>query len=493
MAQESLPSIIKKIQPSTVLIVTYDSKGDPLAQGSGFIISQNGEIITNRHVIEDAYKADVKTSDGKIYKVADILSVDSEGDIVRLSLNGVKSKIFSPLTLSNSVPQVGEKILVIGNPLGLEQTVSDGIVSAVRDIPAFGNIIQITAPISPGSSGGPVINMKGEVLGIATFQYIEGQNLNFAVPADRIDKLVVNQGSTLANWSIGNEGNLPSSYDNLYRAGLSFVWAAEYEKAIPYFERAVKKNPNYADAHFRIGYCYAMLGRYQECIEANKQAIRIKPDYANAHCNLGLAYGEVGRYKEGIEALKQAIRINPDDVDFHFNLGWVYFNSGNYQESVESYKQALRIKPDDASVYCNLGISYEKLAKYKEAIESYKQAIRIEPDDFMAHSSLGSAYSQVGRTQEGIEAYKMAIKIKPDYFIAYFNLGRTYEKLGKYEEAKESYKQAIKIEPGEAHAHYYLGCVYLAIGDKGSALNEYKVLKELDLEQANKLFNLIYK
>ena len=80
------------------------------------------------------------------------------------------------------LPSVAERILVVGSPMGLEQTVNEGIVSAVREVPSVGKILQISAPISPGSSGSPVINMKGEVIGVATFQLIEGQNLNFAIP-----------------------------------------------------------------------------------------------------------------------------------------------------------------------------------------------------------------------------------------------------------------------------------------------------------------------
>lgn len=88
---------------------------------------------------------------------------------------------------------------MIGNPFGLEGTVADGIVSAVRDVSDFGRIIQITAPISPGSSGSPVVNMKGEVVGVATFQLMEGQNLNFAIPSERIANLELNRGKPLQN------------------------------------------------------------------------------------------------------------------------------------------------------------------------------------------------------------------------------------------------------------------------------------------------------
>jgi len=185
---ESLPSLIKRIKPSTVIIFAYDDKGEFLQLGSGFFVSQNGDVITNYHVIQGASSAEIKTADEKTYPVTYIVAGDEQNDIIRLSVN-IPSQYVYLLSLSKTIPEVGERIIVYGSPLGLEKTVSDGIISAIREIPGYGKLIQITAPISPGSSGSPVLNMQGEVIGIATFQFIEGQNLNFAIPSERIANL----------------------------------------------------------------------------------------------------------------------------------------------------------------------------------------------------------------------------------------------------------------------------------------------------------------
>ena len=201
LAQEKLPEIVKKIEPSTVVILTYGKDGKMIGQGSGFFISQSGDIITNRHVLTGVHRAEVKTARGKVYPITMIVAEDKEADIIRASVNIPKESV-RPLSVSSSIPEVGERVAVIGSPLGLERTVSDGIVSAVREIPAFGKIYQITAPISPGSSGSPVVNMKGEVIGVATFQFVEGQNLNFAIPGERIAKLKTEKGKTLDQWKM---------------------------------------------------------------------------------------------------------------------------------------------------------------------------------------------------------------------------------------------------------------------------------------------------
>ncbi len=184
-AGEEVVKLIQNVKPAVVLIQTFDANSQPIGQGSGFFIDNKGSIITNHHVIEGAYSAVIKTSAGKEYPVQGIAAKDTEADIVKLSVNTVDSNI-SFLKLSTSIPAEGEDVIVIGNPLGLESSVSTGIVSSVRDIPAFGKILQITAPISPGSSGSPVVNSKGDVIGIATLIVTSGQNLNFAIPSDKI-------------------------------------------------------------------------------------------------------------------------------------------------------------------------------------------------------------------------------------------------------------------------------------------------------------------
>jgi len=259
------------------------------------------------------------------------------------------------------------------------------------------------------------------------------------------------------------------------------------------FSHAIEVTKNNYIAHCNLGIAYGKLGRYQDEIEAYKQAIKIKPDYADAHYNLGTAYGRLGRYRDEIEAYKQAIRIKPDYAKAHYNLGIVYGELSRYQDAVEAYKQAIRIKPDYAEAQSNLGVAYSKLGRHQDAVETYKQAIRIKPDYADAHYNLGIAYSKLGRHQDAVEAYKQAIRIKPDYADAHYMLGVTYGGLGRYQDAIESYKQTIRIKPDDADAHSNLGSAYFLTGDKGSALEEYKILKTLDAELANKLFNLINK
>ena len=490
--QDPIPALVKQIKPVVVTIITYDGKGDSLSQGSGFFISSS-HIISNRHVLQGAHRGEVKTADGKVYPIQGVVAEDKEGDLIQLSV-AIPASAVKPLSVAKTLPEEGEKVVVVGSPLGLEQSISDGIVSSVRDIPAFGHIIQITAPISSGSGGSPVVNLKGEVIGVATFgMMLEGRNLYFALPGERVTALKAGKLQALSEWTSGTAKEGLAGADSLYSTGLLFLWAEDYEKALPYFEKAVEKNPRYADAHFEIGYCSHNLGRYQAAVEAYKQAIRIKPDYAEAHSNLGLAYHNLGRYQEAVEAFKQAIRIKPNLAEAHLNLGVVYTRLGRYEEAVEASKQAIHIRPDYAEAYNNLSAAYINLGRYEEAFQAYKQAIRIQPNYAEAHFGLGLAYGNLGRYQEAVEAYKQAIRIKPALAEAHSNLGKAYVNLGRDQEAVEAYKQAISIQPDYAEAHYFLGLTYLIFENRGSALEEYKILQTLDKELAKKLYDSIYK
>ena len=162
----SVPELVKVVSAGIVHIGTMDINGKALGQGSGFVAKPDGTIVTSFHVIEAARAIVVKTSDGEIYDRVEVLDYDRRRDIVVL-----KIRPFRPLSALQIATDddlvVGEEAAVVGNPQGLDSTVSTGIVSGYRQAEGF-QLIQITAPISPGSSGSPLFNMRGKVVGVAT-------------------------------------------------------------------------------------------------------------------------------------------------------------------------------------------------------------------------------------------------------------------------------------------------------------------------------------
>jgi hypothetical protein len=203
---KDIPTITREVMNAVVLVVASDSAGNNISQGSGFIVGSDGKVVTNYHVIENASSAIIKLSNGAFYVIQGVIAADKEKDIVVLKAEG---KDFAIVSLGDSDKiEVGEEVVAIGSPLSLEATVSNGIVSGIRRLEDGGlNFIQTTAPISPGSSGGALLDMQGEVIGITSLQFILGQNLNFAIPVNYAQPLLSSNGPVIPLASPRFRGN----------------------------------------------------------------------------------------------------------------------------------------------------------------------------------------------------------------------------------------------------------------------------------------------
>lgn len=168
--------LVERVMPAIVRINTDRSTG------SGFFVSAEGDILTNYHVIANAGNIRVVPQNGISFN-ASVRAYDSEGDIALLMINAGRATPF--LRISREIPRQGEAVIAIGNPRGLSGTVSNGIISAFRKINHH-TWIQFTAPVSPGSSGGALVNLNGEVVGMPTMLLENGQNLNFAILSDEL-------------------------------------------------------------------------------------------------------------------------------------------------------------------------------------------------------------------------------------------------------------------------------------------------------------------
>ena len=265
-AQTTLPAedIAEKALATTVYLEMKDKNGKTLGIGSGFFVKPN-LIATNYHVIEGAAKGTAKLV-GKYttYNIEGVTATDKINDLALLKVTafGIKS-----LSLGNSDKvRIGATVYVAGNPKGLEGTFSDGIISSRRD-KLTKERLQMTAPISPGSSGGPVLNRKGEVIGIsfAVHRALDAQNLNFAIPSKYLKKLLAQLKPT---------------------------------KPLSQGQKAIS-----AETYFMWGYTKYQQGDYEGAISDYTKSIRLKPDFAIAYYNRGLAKHQLGQYFAAIVGL----------------------------------------------------------------------------------------------------------------------------------------------------------------------------------------------
>lgn len=344
-----LPELVRRVKPSVVSILTYDLKGEPLISGSGFFV-RPGEVMTNVHVIKGAHRVEIHTLDGKgrTYPVTGALAVDEEADLALLKVD-LPAERSRPLPMTSTLPDEGEEIFLIGNPLRLEGSVSNGIVSAIREVPDLGRIIQVTAPVSHGNSGSPLFNMRGEVIGIVTVKVTNGQNINLALGVSRIAAL---RGTDLTSFdqlsAKGKPGTQPEALAEVwYRGGIDSLWLGNYDNALNYFETAANRNPRRPETWIQIGYCKVKQGRNEEAIRAYKRAIQLRANSSEAYNKLGDAYFFGGRFMEAITSYQEAARIQPNEPEAYYNLGLAYLETG---DRAAALAQSRRLESIDAEL-----------------------------------------------------------------------------------------------------------------------------------------------
>src|ERR1017187_9990837 len=189
IAPAKLPTaqIADRATPSVVVVENFNEDGEKAGQGSGYVFSGDGIIITNYHVVRGAKSLTVRIPGQEPYRIDSVLGYEIDHDVAALQVSGASLPALSTETIEE--PKVGDRVVAIGAPLGLESTVSEGIVSAIRDAGTM-HIIQTTASISPGSSGGPLLNDYGRVIGLTTSTVLNGQSINFVVSVRHVSELL---------------------------------------------------------------------------------------------------------------------------------------------------------------------------------------------------------------------------------------------------------------------------------------------------------------
>jgi S1-C subfamily serine protease len=188
LAQQAARAVYLKALPALGAIDALDARGTPMASGSGFFIDDEGTFVTNYHVIEGAASLSVRHSSGSVHAVEGVRGYDEAQD---LALLAVTIEGVSPIPVAVTSANIGDEVIVLGSPLGLDSTVSAGIISGFRSLGENVYLYQLTAAVSPGSSGGPVLNTDGALVGVTRATVEQGQSLNFAIPAQTLELLLV--------------------------------------------------------------------------------------------------------------------------------------------------------------------------------------------------------------------------------------------------------------------------------------------------------------
>jgi S1-C subfamily serine protease len=343
----SQSSIFGDASRSVVEVIANDSRNNTTSHGSGFFIDKAGDVITNLHVINGSNNANITTGDGRTYQVKNILAKDISSDLVCFSVN-IPSQLAFPIELNTTLPNVDDEICVIGYPEGLEKYVESsnrGRISSVEPTNEYGEVLRIDVSISPGNSGSPVLNMKLEVIGVATLGLLNGRKANFAVSSKQISKLIGNVssaqgGKPISKWNLTPDEELFATALDLYRKG-------EYNQSINYSDRAIELNPQDAKAWSNKASALIYLGKYDEAIQAYDKIIELDPKNTWPWIGKGKIFLVQHNYSDALFCFTKALELNPQYKmqNCEYAEIWNYRGSalralGNNTEADEAFAKA---------------------------------------------------------------------------------------------------------------------------------------------------------
>ncbi len=338
---------------------------------------------------------------------------------------------------------IGEKVYAIGAPLGLELSISDGLVSGERRHGTH-TWLQTTAAISPGSSGGGLFNAQGQLVGITTASIADGQNLNFAIPVDdvyRVDHQTAQE--TGENWML--------LADQILDKAKAVTWRTE---GVPdLMNMTLRQQEEWAARQ-----------------DARVQEMRRQITYA-------------------IPAYVEATRLIPNDVRPWLHLASAYKKLKEPQLMESAYRQALALAPRDTSVWAEVAESRTALGQRIDAVAAYDEAIRLAPNNLALHIGLFQTYLGFDRKQAEMTLASAArvAKDSGDFCL----LAMSYDSVNQHLKAEKAYLNALMLKPHDPYTLSFLGLHYARIGKKSKAKQIYQELKPLDAIAAGRLLSVI--
>jgi S1-C subfamily serine protease len=340
--------VFRRVSPSVFVVESLNSKGEVLAFGSGVAVKIPTKakgpsdllVVTNKHVIYGAVTYRIRKGE-QTWK-ATLMRLDQGHDLCGLQPEAGWSANPITVRVSSSV-KVGERTYAIGAPEGLELTLSEGLVSGIREIDDV-RVIQTSAPISHGSSGGGLFDSEGRLIGITTFFLREGQNLNFALPGEWVLEL---GEETAVHFPASASGSQLEEARNWSDKGFTAYLNENYAEAVQSYKEAVRLDPEDVAAWFRLGEAQQKLKRDDEAVKSFHQATRLRNDDARPWERLALSYIRLRKYDDAIDAANRARTLDADSLLSWASLTAAYLAAGKCTEALNTSQTMLLLFPDD--------------------------------------------------------------------------------------------------------------------------------------------------
>ena len=504
--QFTAQEIYSKSQEAVVFIYSYDESGTLLCYGSGVIISADGLVYTNFHVIDEAFQIKIKNGDDT-YNDIIIAGFSPLDDAAVLKICSDKINCF--IKTAGDIPAIGQNVYALGNPRGYTKTLSEGLISGLRESDGITNI-QFTASISDGSSGGALLNSSGDLIGITSSTFEKGQNLNFAIPVkyfqnmsliDCSDTAQVNSARNVFNLYIGlGYYHDYRTYEPVQKYAsylaptvtthrvIAEIYSkyALYDSAVNYLTKAIELEPtnkllyklrgdaysttaniqgstdstindytkaieldsNYLEAYNFRGLTYEIsLNDYQKAIDDYTKAILLMPDYFFQYTYRANCYLSLGDTLNAINDLTKSFAWEDKNDYSYYKRALLYSSIKNYDEAIADYTTAIKLKSDEPSYYLERAILYSKTGKNMLAADDYRTYMKFYPDSELSYNNLAYCYLGEGEFDTAEKYFNKSLSIAPDHLDSYLGLAILNHRQGKVKKTVGYMYQAIKIEP----------------------------------------------
>ncbi len=322
-------------------LIVFDKDQAIIGQASGFFINSEGLLVTNAHVLNGMTTVRAKLSSGAFYELQDVKNVDKVSDIALLHFDARQNPAVVGLGNSDNI-QPGEKVFAIGTPHGQEGTVSEGNISnRNRDFNGR-KLIQFTAPISPGSSGGGLFNNAGEVIGItsASLNISQGpqagttQNLNYAVPINELKETIE-----------GKQASSDTSAQGYYIRGISEANQKKWDEAILSYSRAIEIDSAFVQAYMDRADAYFRIRNYRLEAQDYLDAVLLDSSNSEATYLLGTALEDMGEYPNAQQAYARALQLDPQNVELLHDYALLCLATGDEKRASALDGELLKLNP----------------------------------------------------------------------------------------------------------------------------------------------------
>jgi len=443
--------LFARTSPAVCRIDVMNAAYKKRSQGSGFLVSPDGLVVTNHHVIHTGLRGLARFGNDKTYPVSAILAEDKEKDLAVVRIDGMNLPYLEVLPRGEE-PKVGSRAFAIGTPVGYDNTFSEGLVSGLRE-QEHRSVVQTSAPISSGSSGGPLLDARGRVIGVNTFVQVERsghtivENLNFAVASDEVHEILDKAYKARKASRLAQGKPLDNLAAEDFARAYELISKEEVLEAAGIVDSLAKQYPKNLQVRLLQGRLNMQMNFMDEALKAFQAAARLDPTNAEPHVGIGLAHKRNKAYKEAAQALAKAVKLNPDDPSAQREYGMVLLKLDRSEEALKALKEAVQYEERDPETWMQLGEAYMAEELYTPAADAFQKTISLRPHNAKAFARLALAYYHSERYDQAVEAANTAIKMRRDLPEAYYVMGLLLKHSGQKEKLDQVRNILEQLDP----------------------------------------------